>query len=224
MTKLVTHQFAIPLRSWIARFVPRLFFTPHHILKKPGKSDRIIFDAARRYTPLLTPVNRMTSTPRGVELRCEYGSVLEKLLVRIWNLRISYPNEDIILHANDVKSCLRQLKHHPDAMGAFSYIIADTLFLSCGPTMGADFSPGTWEVPRRMVEQLATALFQDKSLIAKHRKHLDKLHWDKSLGREAKITQAHMSQEYKGVFNGEGKPENTPHSLFVDDDVYAEVF
>ena len=71
MTILVTYQFAIPLRSWIARFVPHLFFAPHHILKKPGKSDRIIFDAARRCTPLSTPVNRMTSTPRGVELRCE---------------------------------------------------------------------------------------------------------------------------------------------------------
>ena len=75
MTKLVTHQFAIPLRSWIARFVPHLFFTPHHILKKPGKSDRVIFDAARRYTPTSTPINLMTSTPKGVELRCEYGTV-----------------------------------------------------------------------------------------------------------------------------------------------------
>ena len=168
MTKLVTHQFVIPLRSWIARFVPHIFFTPHHILKKPGKSDRIIFDAARRYTPVSTPVNCMTSTPRGVELRCEYGSVLEKLLIRIWNLRISYPNEDIILHANDVKSCFRQLKHHPDTMGAFSYVIADTLFLSCGLTMGADFSPGTWEVPRRMVEQLATALLFGRSCSCHH--------------------------------------------------------
>ena len=101
----------------------------------------------------------MTSTSRGVELRCEYGSVLEKLLIQIWNLRISYPNEDIILHANDVKSCFCRLKHHPDTMGAFSYVIADTLFLSCGLTMGADLSPGTWKVPKRMVKQLATALF-----------------------------------------------------------------
>ena len=31
-------------------------------------------------------------------------------------------------------------------MGAFSYIIADLLYLACGSTMGSDFSPAAWEV------------------------------------------------------------------------------
>ena len=222
MTKLEKHNFVIPIRSWIARFVPHIFFTPHHILTNKG--NRLIFDASRRYTPLSIPVNRMTSTKRGVELDCEYGDVLSRLLVRIWNLRITYPTMDIILHANDVKSCFRQMKHHPDVMGAFSYIIGGLLFLSCGLTFGSDFSPQTWEVVRRMVEQLATNLFETEGLVEKHRTHLDKLSWHKKLGKCANPTQAHKSEMHQGVLDETGEPAKTPHHLFVDDDVYADVF
>ena len=83
------------------------------------------------------------------------------------------------MHANDVKSCFHQLKHHPDVMGAFSYVVLDIHFLSCGLTMGADFSPQTWEVPRQMAEQIAENLFSNKSLVAKHRERLDELIWSK---------------------------------------------
>ena len=89
--------------------------------------------------------------------------------------------------------------------------------------MGADFSPATWEVCRQMVEQLATALFADKSLVEKHKKYLDKLQWGKKLGKSTKFVQAHASEVYKGVLTKDGTPENTPHHLFVDDDVYAEI-
>ncbi len=226
MNKMDKHNFVIPILSWIARFVPHIFFTPHHLLQKPGKEPRLICDASRRFTPHSVPVNRMTSTHLGVERECDYGTVLTRLLVRIWNLRISYPGRDIVLHANDVKSCFRQMKHHPDVMGAFSYIIADILYLSCALTMGSDFSPGTWEVPRRMAEQLATRLFEDKSLVVKHRAYLNNLNWSKKLGkvRERDLIPAHATADHRGVSDENGKPTNTPHHLFVDDDVYAEVY
>ncbi|KAL7533320.1 hypothetical protein ACHAWF_004453 [Thalassiosira exigua] len=106
----------------------------------------------------------MTSTSEGAELDCEFGDVLIRLLTRIWNLHVTYPLRDIVNHANDVKSCFRQLKHHPDVMGAFSYILGHYLFLQCGLCFGADFSPASWEVIRRIAEQLATALFQGQVL------------------------------------------------------------
>ena len=216
----------IPLLSWIARFIPHIFFTPQHLLDKPGKARRLIYDASRRYTPTSVLLNMMTSTHLGVELECDYGSILTRLLVHIWNLRITHPSRDIILHANDVKSCFRQMKHHPDVMGAFSYIISDILFLSCGLTMGSDFSPQTWEVPRRMAEQIAQKLFSDKSLVTKHRERLDQLQWSKKLGKvkSSDLVPAHTNDTHKGVLDDEGNPINTPHHLFVDDDVYAEVY
>ena len=226
MNKEERNNFVIPLPSWLARYVPHLFFTPQHNLVKPGKKDRLIFNAAERPTMDAVPVNKMTSTKHGTELDCLFGDVKTKILSRAWNLRISFPDKDIIIHANDVKSCFRQLKHHPNVMGAFSFIIGQILFLQCGLTFGADFSPANWEVPRRIAEQLAEALFQDKSLPVKHRKYLDRLIWDVTLGSPINepLTPASPDTLNTGVLDRDGNPINTPHHFFVDDGVYAEIF
>ena len=90
---------------------------------------RLIFDAARRYSPTTVPINRMTSTHLGTEMPCLYGDTLLTLLERIWDLRISYPGRYIVTHANDVKSCFKQMKLHPDIMPAFSIMVTDFLYL-----------------------------------------------------------------------------------------------
>jgi hypothetical protein len=93
----------IPHRLW--RFMPHCFITPQHILKKPGLKDHQIFDASHKYDWDSVPVNSMTSTPCGSELHCEFGNVHEEVLIRAYNLRISYPTNDIVVHANDFKLC-----------------------------------------------------------------------------------------------------------------------
>ncbi len=53
------------------------------------------------------PVNLMTSTSQGTELDCTFRTVMTNFLTHIWNLLISFPNRDIAIHANNVKSCFR---------------------------------------------------------------------------------------------------------------------
>ena len=118
------------------------FYTPH-ILENVGKPDRQIFDANFMFDEDSIAVNMTTTTFEGTELSCDFGDVFLQLLVRIWQLRSTYPNKEVIIHANDVKSYFRQLKHHPDVMGACSYILGDFLFLQCGLTFGLDFSPAS---------------------------------------------------------------------------------
>lgn len=230
MNKEDKNNFVIPLPHWVTRFIPHLFLTPQHILEKPGKKDRQIFDGSKRYTPTCTPLNMMTSTPFGSEDDCLFGTVRQKLFTRIYNLRISFPDDDIVLHANDVKSCFRQIKLHPDIMGAFSYIIADQLFLSCGLPFGTDFSPQNWEPLRQILEILAERLFDDDSLLVKHKKYLDQLVFDRSLtSRPAKrrkltFTRAVADAINTGVLDEDGQMGPTPHGYYVDDGVYAEIF
>jgi len=225
MNKEDRNKFVVSLSSWLWRFVPHLFGTPIHVHQRPGKKDRMIFDAKYMHTPDSISVNMMTENASQTELRCAFGLVKLRLYIRLYNLRITYPGLDLFLHANDVKSCFRQLKHHPDVMGAFSFIIAESLFLQWALTFGSDFSPASWEVLRRIIEQLAEALFDDDTLIAKHRKHLDQTNWQKSLGSpKAKFTRATPCAIHKGVLNAKGHPVNTPHDMFVDDDVYADVY
>jgi len=140
-------------------------------------------------------------------------------------LRITYPLLDIITHANDVKSCFKQMKLHPDIMAAFSIIVADFLYLQSALPFGTDFSPQNWEPVRRLVEVLAEKLFEDKSLRDKHRKYLDRLQWEPSLGKaNTPFVPAKACTQRKGVLDTNGNPVPTPQRLFVDDSVYAEVY
>ena len=167
----------------------------------------------------------MTSTPRGSELTFLFGSVRTDILIRAYNLRISYPDNDIVMHANDIKSCFCQIKHHPDVAGAFSYVLADYLFLQIGLAFGADFSPANWEAVRRAQSALAERLFSDTSLVIKHRAVLDKIWWCRSLrgSRQPRFTKAFRDALYPGVMDDTGSPAPTPHGVYVDDDIYLDV-
>ena len=167
----------------------------------------------------------MISTPRGSELHCEFGNVCKEILIRAYNLRISYPTDNIVVHANDVKSCFRQIKHHPDVAGAFSYILADYLFFQVGLAFGADFSPANWEAVRCVQSALTKRLFSDTSLVAKHRIVLDKITWCRSLSSRHKphFTKAIGDALNTGVLDDLGNPVSTPHGIYVDDDIYLDV-
>ena len=223
MNKEERNKFVVPLSAWTWRFIKNLHYIPQHLLILPPKKDRQISDSSMRYDETSISVNMMTSVE--TELDCEFGTALIRVLQRVWNLRITYPDRDIVIHANDVKSCFRQLKHHPDVMGAFSYILGDFLFLQIGQSFGATFSPANWEVVRRVAEQLAEGLFADKSLRTKHRKYLDRLRFHKKNGStRAKFVPAKACNKNTGVRDDNGDDVNTPHALFVDDDLYADIF
>ena len=225
MNKEERNNFVVPRSGWAWRFIPHLMIVPQHHHEVVGKKGRQIGDATFRHNQDSIPVNMMTSSAKTTELRCKFGDVKQRLYRRIYNLRITYPQQDIIIHANDVKSCFRQLKHHPDIMGAFSYILDDILFLQIALSFGADFSPANWEVVRRIAEILAEKLFDDDSLRDKHRQYLDRLSWQPSLGStKARFTLATADSINTGVRDATGTDAHTPHDFYVDDDVYAEVY
>ena len=127
MAKEHRNRFNMPLPNYIARYIPHLFITPQHALTHPGKAMRLIFDASKRYTASSLPVNMLTSTKLGTEMKCLYGDTLTQLLERIYDLRITYPLQDIVIHANNVKSCFKQMRLHPDIIPVFSIVIANCL-------------------------------------------------------------------------------------------------
>ena len=225
MNKEHKNNHVIALPGWTWRFIPHLFTTPQHNHVRAGHKDRLIGDASFMHDPDSIPVNSMTEDASKTELRCDFGTVKQRLYKRLYNLRITHPDRDLVIHANDVKSCFRQLKHHPDVVSVFSFIISETLFLSCGLFFGADFSPASWEAPRRVIEKLAEALFSDKSLRQKHRAYLDQLKWQRGLGsQKAKFTVAVRDSINRGVADADGEDASTPHDAFVDDILYADVF
>ena len=85
-------------------------------------------------------------------------------------------------------------------MGLFSFIIDDLLYLKCGLIFGFDFSPASWKVIRRIIGILAELLFKDETLRSKHRKYLDCMQWQRSLGStKAVFTPATLDDINRGV-------------------------
>jgi hypothetical protein len=103
MNKEECNNYVLRVPHWLWRFVPHCFIMPQHILEKPGRKDHQIFDALRKYDWDSFPINSMTSMPHGSELHCEFGNVREEVLIRAYNLWISYPTDDIVVHANAIK-------------------------------------------------------------------------------------------------------------------------
>jgi hypothetical protein len=68
---------------------------------------------------------------------------------------VFYSHGDIVIHANNVKSCLGQIKHHPDVVGALSYILAEYLFFQIGLAFSANFIPTRWEAVHCVPSTLA---------------------------------------------------------------------
>ena len=88
-------------------------------------NSRLTFEATKRSTTFPTNTNRMTPTPSGTKLGCLYRDITLLLYERAWDLRISYPTKDIITHANDVKSCFKQMKLYPNIMPASFIVVTD---------------------------------------------------------------------------------------------------
>ena len=219
------NRFNMPLPCYVARFVPHLFLTPEHALIKTDKAMRLIFDAAKRFTPDSTPINMMTSTSLGSKMDCLSGDTFLTLLELVFDLRVTSTTKGIVLHANDVKLCFKQLKLQPDCMPAFSVMVSQFLFLQSALPFGTNFLPQNWEAVRRIVESLARKLFDDKTLPAKHEKHLRLLKWDKNLNnKEATYTVAKQCSQRVGTLDSTGRPVPTSQRMFVDDSVYAEVY
>ena len=77
---------------------------------------------------------------------------------------------------------------------------------------------------RRIIEALAEALYEDKTLRAKYRDRLNRLTWQKSLdSAKATFVPATADSINRGVLDSDNNPVSTPHDMFVDDDLYADV-
>ena len=73
-------------------------------------------------------LNEITLT--DFEAVVSFGLVKMKLYVAIYNWRISFPNEDILLAMADIKACFRFPRIHADVAGAFGFQAQGMYFLA----------------------------------------------------------------------------------------------
>lgn len=71
-----------------------------------------------------------------------FANAFVRHLIHIWNLRISYPREEILQHTDDIEAAFHRIQYHPDLGICFAYVFMEFLIVPIGTIFGAGDSPG----------------------------------------------------------------------------------
>lgn len=97
------------------------------------------------------------------------------------------------------------------------------IIISTGKNFGSNFAPANFEPIAIAREKLAEHLFDDETLIEKHKELIDAILFDNTPLDPNDIIPAVPDAYNKGVLDENGKPKKTPHNMFVDDNTIAEI-
>eukprot|EP00957_Ditylum_brightwellii_P059641 4527291-Ditylum_brightwellii.AAC.1 len=143
MNKEDKHCYVILLPNWLARFIAHIHVTPQDLIIKPGKNDSLVFDGSNLQDWNSLPVNRVAHTKNDPMVT--FDQALTNHLIKIWNLRIIYSFQNILLCDEDISGCFCHCKLHPDTAPVYCFIITALLFLPCSNAFGSNTSPANWE-------------------------------------------------------------------------------
>jgi hypothetical protein len=138
------HALALDLR--VLPFVPHLHLTPLGLVDvdDPWKKPRPVFDSSYRAHWDSFAINDWAVLEEEPELRFP-GSFL-RFLIYLWNLRASFPEEEIFLGDNDISGAFRLVKYHPELVSLHGYTVNDRyLGFATGGTFGDSPSPANFE-------------------------------------------------------------------------------
>ena len=219
MNKEDRNSYLMTLSSILARLIPDMKVTPQDLIIKHGKNDRLIWDGSFMLFYHSVCANMLMN--QQLEPSLEYGSTWDRNLSRIWELRIIYPNEDILLMDDDVKGAFRHSKYHPDIAEVFSFIILTNLFIPTGGTFGSTTSPANFDPYATARTFLAQKLSRNENLIATHQTLLDKVNFSPvppDTTTYVKAVSCPITQAGVDRYNS-----STTFNMFVDDSLYADI-
>ena len=217
MNKLERNSQVIPIKRWVLYFSPYLRHTPQSMVLKEGKKPRLVWDGSTKFTPFDVVLNEIT--PTEFEAVIDFGTTKRRLLVNIYNWRISFPDDDIYLAMEDLTSCFRIPRIAADLTGAFGFMIEQLFFLTTSMVFGSNTSASSWEPFRRSIEALIPIFFDRSDLVEKHKNLLNRLTWKaESMSPKTKAFRCPINT---GMLNDDGtlKPVKAP--IYVDDIILA---
>jgi hypothetical protein len=135
----------------------------------------VIFNASTKESPHKVVMNKIT--PTELKANIDFGLAKMKLLIRIYDWRISYPRIKIFLALADITVCFRFPRMHADVTGAFGFMAEELYFLATSMVFGSNTSASSWEPFRRAIQSLIPIYSMRTNLVEKHNGLLDMLAW-----------------------------------------------
>ncbi len=104
MNKEEKNSHLIPVKLWVLLCSPYTQSTLQGIQIKHGENPQIIYDGYTKALPDQIVLNKHTST--DLEAIIDFGKAKIKLLILIYNWRISFPTKTIYIALADITACV----------------------------------------------------------------------------------------------------------------------
>ena len=223
LVKEVRNHHLMTFMRWTVRASPYAHHVPQEYIppKNEGAKGRFIWNGTIKWLASLITMNEATSTEN--EAPITFGYVYIAFLTWIYNLRIQFPFEDILLAYIDISSCFRYPRIFADLVGAFGFIVGPWYFAANAMVFGSVASASSWEPLRRAIAAVAAACFARTWLIAKHQQYLDMAGWEPVPADDVTFVQALRCTQNQGILDEHGNERPTPHYIYGDDDLIADI-
>jgi len=107
------------------------------------EKTRLIWNGTSKRSAHEVAMNDITPTEN--EAQITFGYVFMAFMIWIYNLRISFPDEEILLAFMDITACFRWPRINPDLVGAFGFLIGAYYFAANAMVFGSVASASSWE-------------------------------------------------------------------------------
>jgi hypothetical protein len=222
----LSYHIILPRFLW--RFFQGIFLSIFRVAYRFGDpKPRLCVDPSTTLAPSdIGNVNRHIPDP-GIDEdenpTIYYGTAFIRYLTWLWNLRITYPNEDIIQMTDDISAAFHRVLYHPDMAPAFATVWKHHLIVPVSAIFGSKSSPGNYMWKGELRSHFANVATIPKSTFAESLISRIALPPPPTSEEAATFGQAHADTLNPGiVIKADGTPERRQPS-FVDDTGVAHV-
>ncbi|KAL7524221.1 hypothetical protein ACHAWF_000869 [Thalassiosira exigua] len=166
-------------------------------------------------------MNEVTSMKN--EAVITFGLVYMVYCTWLWNLHISYLDQELYTTFVDITSCFRFPRIFADLVGAFGFVIGPLFFAANAMVFGSVALASSWEPFWVAIAVMGTAYFFRAELTQKYQQLLDMVSWTQPPDPGTRFARARACRLNAGVFNTDGARKPTPHCLYVDGNLLADI-
>jgi len=207
----------------LSEFVQHMHLCPVGLcdLEHPIKKPRFIYDASFHPTLMSETINDWTNKENEPPL--EFPATFQTFITWIWNMRISYPDEEIYPLDDDITAAFRTLSWHPNLVSMHGLMVLGLLWFMVRLTFGDCTSPPNFEpiaIARRYMAQFYYNLPNVLELAAKYMPKLTIM--EPSAADIQSIMRIPPDRLNPGVVSFTNKEADTPPYVHhVDDNLYG---
>ena len=188
------------------------------------KNPRPIFDSSFRPEWWSMAINDWTS--KDTEPPLTFAQAEMRFMQWLYNLRITYPNEEIFLADDDVSGAFRWLKYHPNLLALHACVMCGFGLINTGGTFGDNTTPSNFDplaLARRLLAQHIWS--HDAEARESAREFLPPVSMAPTPTPEevSAFARADSDSLNPGVLDSQGQRLPPPYPMHVDDSLYADI-